>query len=510
MIRAALRAALPAMLLALAVLLPFWNKPFTTDDYVFLREAGQALVTPLQPTSVPLTWGEDLVASASKIVPTGPVIAWLLTPVALAGYSEWVGHAIVFSLFLLAILVTALFALRVGCGPPQASMAALLVAASPVALAMSGTLMPDIPSLLLAVLALERLIAWRDDQLIRDGIIAGLLLGLAILTRTHLLLLLPVGALLVYRRLLPIWIGAGIALLGFWLARDLSGGSLNSTALSYAALQHVHQNLKAFFANWALATPLVAVWLLYTWRSKWTWCVAVAAVAIALECLLRGLIWYPVPLAIVGFGMLADLGWRAWQSHRPELISLFACLWIALPVVLYVHMPSKYLLPSLPAAAVLLVILLPVPEVSGISWVAAPTLAGFVAGALMLYADTSAGRTNQAIVREHIAPRVARREHVWSVGHWGYQWYAERAGARTAALNQMPGKNEIIVVNSEAGCRLMEQFSNGVRVASYTILSYGPHIMNRQLGAGFYSNEYGILPLAWGTSEIRVDLWQLR
>lgn len=379
--------------------------------------------------------------------------------------------------------------------------------------------MPDVPSLALAVFGIDRILVWRESQRTPDAIMAGLLLGLGILTRTHLVLLLPVAALFMYRRplwrireLLPVWVAIGVVLLGAWITRDTGreGGSISSAVLSYAAVQHVRQNIKAFFIDWTLATPFVAAWLLYTWRRRWTWCILALAAAGALAGFLRAVAWYPVPLTILGFGMMADLGWRIWQRRGMDMAALYAWLWVAFPVVLYVHMPSKYLLPSLPAAAILLVRFLPVPEFPRYSWATAAAMAGFAAGALMLYADTEDGKTTQAIVREHIVPRVAKRERVWSVGHWGYQWYAERAGARTAALNRMPAKSEVIVVNEAAECRLMDKFANRVRIASYTVRRYGPQVMSRELGAGFYTNSYGVLPLAWGTSETRIDLLQLR
>ena len=66
-----LRAALPALLLAAAVLLPFLNKAFTMDDTVFMREAMHALADPLHPTAFEMVWTYDS-QRLSTIIPTGP------------------------------------------------------------------------------------------------------------------------------------------------------------------------------------------------------------------------------------------------------------------------------------------------------------------------------------------------------------------------------------------------------------------------------------------------------
>ena len=70
------RASLPAFLLAAIILIPFLDKAFTIDDTVFLLEAQHALTDPLHPTAFELTW-ERTSERVSRLVPTGPVMAWL-------------------------------------------------------------------------------------------------------------------------------------------------------------------------------------------------------------------------------------------------------------------------------------------------------------------------------------------------------------------------------------------------------------------------------------------------
>jgi hypothetical protein len=88
-----LKSALPAILLATFVLVPFLDKPFTIDDTVFLFEARHTLTDPLHPTAFEMNW-DRVPERVSTIVPTGPVMAWLLVPSIIFGDAEWAAHAV--------------------------------------------------------------------------------------------------------------------------------------------------------------------------------------------------------------------------------------------------------------------------------------------------------------------------------------------------------------------------------------------------------------------------------
>ena len=59
-----LRCGAPALLLAVAVLLPYLSKAFTIDDPLFLRSAEQVLRDPLHPTAFSIVWDEDKIGRA--------------------------------------------------------------------------------------------------------------------------------------------------------------------------------------------------------------------------------------------------------------------------------------------------------------------------------------------------------------------------------------------------------------------------------------------------------------
>src|SRR2546423_15512592 len=89
----ALRLAVPALVIVWLVLLPFLGMAFTIDDTFYLREAQQALLTPLHPTSVLITWDgtrtlRDEEVPLSTYTSVGPGPALVMLPAALAGMKE--------------------------------------------------------------------------------------------------------------------------------------------------------------------------------------------------------------------------------------------------------------------------------------------------------------------------------------------------------------------------------------------------------------------------------------
>ena len=89
------------------------GKAFTIDDTVFMRQAVWALEDPLHPSALTMVWSEvPRPMRLSQVMPTGPLMAWLLTPAALAGGSEVVAHLVQLLLLALAILEVAALVLH--------------------------------------------------------------------------------------------------------------------------------------------------------------------------------------------------------------------------------------------------------------------------------------------------------------------------------------------------------------------------------------------------------------
>jgi hypothetical protein len=174
---------------------------------------------------------------------------------------------------------------------------------------------------------------------------------------------------------------------------------------------------------------------------------------------------------------------------------LWVWLLVPVPVIAYVQIAPKYLLPVLPAAAIL--------AAHGLDRLASRrailallTAAGATLGVLILRADARMAGTARAAADRLIRPRVEAGERVWFAGHWGFHWYAEAAGAAPLSVDPpFPSRGDIIVSSSvDRPVGLLP------RVPRTLIESWGSsepagQVMSRH--AGFYSDLWGLLPWWW-------------
>jgi hypothetical protein len=491
------------MLLATLLLLPFLNTPFTIDDPIYLREAQHALVEPLHPQAFSMVWSTDLNLRASQILPGGVAAAYLLIPTALAGCQEWAGHLTQLILLLAALFAVALLALRLGMDHRQARWAALLTAACPAVLGMAGTVMPDVPAMLFATLGMERILAWGDEQKWHQALLAAIWLALAALTRTHTLLILAPALVLLLNRINPIrFLPLLLApLLFFALATltadpDFQGENILGSMLHLPGGLHLlAQNACAFLAHWLLVIPLTLPWLVMRFRRGPTLAAAIIWIAAA------------VTASIVA---LADILWDAIQRRDRVQFALWLWLLLALPAIFYIHLPSKYLLPSVPAAVILVV---RQSRRADIPWlVPATALAGSILGLLILLGIRDLAGTQRRAVTDLVAPHVKQEERVWFAGHWGFQWYAEHAGASPVTLvPPQPVPGDIIVVSRIDLPRFPPTWAarTVLQTVSYPTNGLG-RVMDLHSRAGFFSSIYGYLPWTPGSGDDnRFEVWRV-
>jgi hypothetical protein len=460
---AAKRAALPwpALCLAAVLLLPFLHKAYTIDDPVFLHEARALLTDPLHPSAFEMVWSTERHLRASAFLPGGPLAASVLLPLALADWKEWAGHLLMLIYFGVAIVGTAALARRLGLSPWVQHGAALLTASAPAALGMAGTVMPDIPAMMFAVLGMERLVAWIQNRSRGAGLAAAVLLALAALTRINLLVLLAVAGYYAVRRswihrnhggnVLPVLVAGAIVLLVSAVTRDphAGGGSAVSAVGHQLGLDFLGRHIVAIFIAYITTTPLLA----------------------------------------------ALLTVRRLEPSR----LLWAWLLVPLPVVAYVQVAPKYLLPALPAAAVL-----GAYGLSRMPWrdwgLGAFAAAGAVLGLLILSADARMANRGREAAAELIAPRVEAGQRVWFAGHWGFHWYAERAGALPLTIDPpFPSAGDIVVASTiDRPLGLMTVLPRTL-VANWGNTEPTGQVMS--VHAGFYSDFWGLLPWAWEEPE---------
>jgi 4-amino-4-deoxy-L-arabinose transferase-like glycosyltransferase len=468
-----------------------------------------------------MVWTEN----AERVLPTsGPLMAWLLTPAILAGGAEWVAHLVQLLFLAVAIAATVALALRLGLSPAWSGAAGLLLAATPASLAMAGTAMADVPAMALGVAGLERLLAWRDERTVLRGVLAALLLGLAALARSHLLLVVGVGALLLvgdfWRRRAWLtagwrpWVPAAASVAVFAgvlvITRDPEAATgLVGTTLHVSLFQRGRSNLAAYLTHWVLALPLALPWCVLRLRELLErWWVLVIGIALS-ALLLVGTNAPPAfaPIPGLGLAVLVDVAIDGWRRRDAVQLALWGWLLVGLLAVPYAHLPAKYLLASAPAVALLVA-----REASSrggrraIIAVAPAAVVGVALGIAILRADAVFAGVGRRAAVELVGRPAAAGQRVWFTPHWGFQWYAERAGGQPMTLKPPhPAPGDLVVTsdNTDQSVLVLRALSLSYPgrlqpLARIEERGWGGRIMDANLNAGFFSNAWGFLPWAWG------------
>jgi hypothetical protein len=450
-----------ALALAAIALLPFLNKAYTIDDPIFLHEAQSLLTDPLHPSAFQIVWASARHLRASEFLPGGPVAAYLLLPISLARWQEWAGHLLMFVYLAIAVVATAALARRFGLSPWAQQAAAVLTVSAPVALGMTGTVMPDIPAMMFAALGMERFTVWTQRHHWGAGALAALFLALAALTRINLLVLLAITGYYALRRswvlrqywrnVLPVLLAGGLVLLGMLVTRDpdVSGGTAVSAVGRQLGFDFSGRHAVALFIAYLTTTPLLTALLTR-------------------------------------------------RRLEPSAL-LWVWLLVPIPVVAYVQIAPKYLLPALPAAAIL--------AAHGLDRMASRTKilallagTGTTLGLLILMADARMAGTARAAAAQLIRPRVQAGEKVWYSGHWGFHWYAEAAGAMPLAVDPpFPSRGDIVVGSTvDRPVGLLAVLPRTL-IETWGTLEPTGQVMSRH--AGFYSDLWGLLPWWWERPE---------
>lgn len=523
-----LACAWPALLLATLCLLPFLNKAFNIDDPHFLTMAQQIVKHPMHPMDFTICWNAPgTCAKAYTITPGDALMGYVLVPTVLDGAQEWVAHLTQLALCWIAIIAMASLILRFGWSRRYATAGALLLVAIPPFLPMASTAMPDILATTLAVLAMERLAAWKAEQKTGQGVVAAIALGLAGFARPHLVLLLPLAAFYLLESIEPRAIAAQIRRRAWLWAPVIAGlGLLVACILavrehnlainpppSVIGWGHIPMNLSAYLLYLTFPIPLAACWLvnrLKSGRRRTVAIVLTVALAVGGATWLMGLdLAFAWSLAVVGCGAMVGQTLRAWRSR--DQMAIFLTLWvlIPLPIVIYAQLPIKYLLPCMPA-----VILLCFRLTDGIPLrvsrmaIVGLIVAGTGYSVLILRADAEFAEYGRNALRQMITPHVQAGETVWYPGQYWSYWYAPLDGAKlTFPGGPQPRPGDFLAV---------DVFSTGVdgplsRFPDRALVETISHKywFGRTMGAGMglYSNGLGYW--LWGFGEDKRDRYEL-
>jgi 4-amino-4-deoxy-L-arabinose transferase-like glycosyltransferase len=524
---AVLACAWPALLVAAICLLPFLNKAFNIDDPHFLEMARQIVTHPMHPMDFRICW--DTTASCAKaynLTPGNALMGYALVPTVLIGAHEWMAHLSQLFFALVAIVAMASLVLRLGWDKGHAAVGALLLAAIPPFLVMATTAMPDVLAAAVALVAMERTAAWKAEQRWSQGAAAALALGFAGFARSHLALLLPLAAFFLFdsvnpkemlaqiRRKPQLWLPvvAGSALLAVIILSVREHNLAINPPPVVIGGQHILQNLRSYLLYMVFPLPLAACWFA---NCLWAGRLRTVAILAALAIVPWPLHWYQplgFSLSIVGCGVLTSLIIESLKKR--DHTSLFLLLWllIPLPIIYYVQLPMKYLVPCLPAVIFLCFRLMKglpvrVARFAAVTLIVAST--GY--SILILRSDAEFANYGRDALYRLIGPHVAAGEKVWFPGQYWSYWYAPLAGATlTPQGGPQPQPGDLLVVDRFSGGANppLNRFPHRTLVESVTHrYSFG-----RTMGAGvgLYDNGHGSWLWGFGEDENdRFELWRI-
>lgn len=523
-----------AAFLGAACLVPFAGKALHVDDPLFVWAARQIASHPLDPYGFNVNW-YGTPRPMSEVTKNPPLASYYLAlQASLFGWHEAVLHLGLMLPALAVVCGTYVLALRFAAPPLLAALAALF---TPVFLVSATTVMCDMIMLALWVWSL---ILWERGlrlahapSLVAAALLAGLcalakyfgialipLLALAALQQRrkvgpHLLLLLvPLLMLAAYQQATAVLYGRGLLLdaaayateqqaesPGQYLARLVCGLSFTGgCAASLLWLSPLLWTRRQAAAGLGVGIAVAAL-------ASTAW----ARVNLHLEDVTQPVVALQIGLwATVGLGVLA-LAVTDFRSTR-DGSSILLLTWVLGTFIFAAFinwtMNGRSVLPLIPAAGVLVARRIGRrrngrQEVG--RWLLRAGLAAAAVLALVVaWADSRLAQSARDAAL-HFA-RAYDGRTVWFQGHWGFQYYAEQAGARPMDLARtlvragdvvvLPLCNTNVAGMPEGSSRQLEKLA--VAVPGWV------GTMAPEVGAGFYVSLWGPLPYGFGATSAPV------
>ena len=512
----------PLATIAVFILLtlgPFLNKAVHIDDSLFVWTAEQILNHPGDFYGFDVNWygTTDPMASVNCNPPT---TSYLLAGVmAIFGEQEILLHAV---MLLVAFAAAAgIFQLaKLWCDRPL--LATFIAMSTPVFLVSATTLMCDVPMLAVWIWAV---VFW--ERALKNGnafyfLTAGLLAGLAVLTKYSALTLLPILGVLRKRNLggwllwllLPLVM---IELYPFGTAR-LYGQGLLSAAADYAGKTRF--GVTGGWANKIIIGLAYAggclLPVLFFARRFWT----------KRELLTGGgLIVAATTAALWTTGIGSQFGWgfrlqmavmlaagihlallaatELWR--RRDVISLLLALWLGSGFVFAAVMnwtvSARSFLPLVPAAAILVVrgLTRKISDAEKPKTFFWPLILSTTISLLVAAADFSLANSGRAAAQQLAAEYPSSANKLWFQGHCGFQFYLEKSGAQPVDFSRsVLVSGEIMILPSNNSNLVAPDASDVENVASLEFPACAwLSTVHAATGAGFYGAG-GLLPFVFG------------
>ncbi len=484
----------------LILLLPFLSKPFNMDDPFYIKMAQQIVHDPLRPYSFSINWSGELRDVWEMREATFPPLIpyYIAGVIGLFGLSEWVLHLCFLPFPLMAGIALFFIAKHF---VRQPLFPALLCVVSPVFLVSSTGIMLDIPMLALLLAALAFLLDGVQNDRKASLFLSMCLGGLAILIKYTALIFFPlaIAYLIISRKkkylfalLVPLFI------FGLWCLHNyLVYGEMHFFAVAGQVGKgiSVHKLLAGVtFFSGCLCFPLVAFGLLEKRESYvgvlLTLCVFVFSMRLFQE-VFDATMFTVLATASLLFLLKVARSWRA--------LPLFPLLWfgmgLLMVLVLEPWVSGRYFLVLLPPAALLLATLLERSVFAHRSMLWAIVITGVVGGAVAT-ADYLWARTYPAA-----ASYMQQKGYAtgYFVGHFGFQYYMEKAGMEALEVEAMAVKPGYVVIAlvpdpqkpDDSLFNVMQHVERKHFTSGFPV-----RVMNPWSRAGFYSSFWGIFPFS--------------
>ncbi len=538
-------ASRPALWLALITavcFLPFIGKAFHIDDPLFIWVARQICDHPLDFYGFEVNWYGRMqsVAAITKNPPGGAYLLALLGTC--FGWNEWALHGGFVLVSVAAVLGTYRLAREL---TPHPVLAALCGLFTPVFLISGTQVMCDVPMVALWVWSLYLWVS--GERLGRSGRLwgAAALAAAAALTKYFGAALVPL--LLVYsvtrhrgptRRLVPLLLPV-LVLAGYqYYTARLYGHGMLSDAAQYATTARPASRLVVptfrglIFSGGCLVSLLAFAPWLGSRRTRLIWGAGVGLLAMALLAAggIDDTVWriewfvrWELYLTAVLFALagcvlaalvVADL--RSGFTADAVLLALWLVGTFIFAAFINWSLNGRSLLPMAPALGVLLArrLRLPIqgwraarePASAGSRWcdwpgVVAAMLTAAAISILPAWADCQHANSARAAARKILAQPAPKDNTVWFQGHWGFQYYMEQSGAKAldwTALALRPG-DQVVMPRTNTNVYPLDP----AWVERVSVIRLPPNrwlaCMDPQVCAGFYVDEWGPFPFAFGT-----------
>jgi hypothetical protein len=533
------RAVLAVVILWVAAAIGFSGAAFRVDEPNILAIARQIVVNPADPYGFSINWLGHL-EPAAKILANPPVVPyWLALWGAVFGWREVPLHLAMLPFGIVALCAMASLAKSWGVSP---ALTAALLLVSPGFFVGSQVVMPDVAMLSMLLLTMAAAMKWLDDGT-RTALVT-MIAGAALtpLMKYNGVIVVPLLALLaiaqrrrragfVIAALAPVAVLAGWAVLSKAIygqshfgasaqLQQISGGDMMTGTLAVIGLGVLPLPLALFRRAEAM---------------RWSWDAGLST-AVALMSLLAALtlLGYPMISAVLfalactiavrfllfslvsGVGAIADRDWR----------TALLVTWIGATCALQTRLmftSVRYLVPLLPAAILLLLpqsgVAPKIAERSGTAFAA--LAASLVLAFLIALGDAQTADIARSYVRDVVRPAAARSHgRLLFAGHWGFQWYMERAGGVAVEAGERPvlRSGDLLAV-AHTPFPQLDRAPLGDNVVassmSYTI-GVPVHTIDCWANASFYSNAIGrcrrpdsVAYLPWGISSEPVEKFDL-